>query len=361
MEVKVKKLSRLKIGLVIFAAHTFFLIIKIIPTYLRDLQNPEANRSFSTVVLQLMLYYYLSALITPIILLAGVSFPFVGRHAKRNLVIHFLIACGLGVVQFYGYGLLLAATGFTTFENIRAGYFSLTALLNNGLTAIVFYVTIVAIQQAYLYFRESQERELRLRQAELNMLRAQLQPHFLFNALNAIGALIYKSPQDADIALTQLSDLLRISLKTGKVQEITLKEEMAFLQAYLQIHQTLMKQRLKVECNIHSETLDAMIPNMMLQPIVENSIKHGLAPLAEGGRIEIRAQRRNGKLNLLMVDNGRGITNGNSHTGIGLRNTRARLKSLYGSAHKLEMKAPPNGGFAVEIEIPFREQMSEAE
>lgn len=363
MKSKTKSLSRIRIGLLIFGAHTIFLIVKLIPVYLLTFQNPDVARMLSTIVFRLASYYYLLALITPLILWAGLLLPLGKRHLARNLGLHVLIAITLALLHIYAYGYTTLATLSGSAENFRAEYFSFDSMLNNGLSSFVFYGTIIAIQQAYLYFRQLQERELRLRQAELDMLKKQLQPHFLFNALNAIATLVHKSPQDADQTLMQLSDLLRISLKHGKAQEVTLKEEMEFLQSYLQIHQTLMKQRLEVKCNIQPETLDAMLPNMMLQPIVENSIKHGIAPIERGGLIEITARRHNGTLNLLMSDNGKGFRSeqSNDSEGIGLNNTRARLKNLYGTAHKFQITSPPNGGFTVEIEIPFREQSREAE
>lgn len=355
MELANKKLSKVKIGLLIFGVHTFLLIIKIIPDYLFNLENPEPGKVFSRAVLFTAVYYYLLALTTLPIMWAGLFLPFGRSHLKRNIVLHFLYAIALGAIHFYGYGLLIALI-LNPSDTFRMMYSSLASTVSHTLSYIPFYATITAFQQAYLYFRQLQEREIRLRQAELDMLKSQLQPHFLFNALNAISTLVHKSPQDADTTLMQLSDLLRVSLKNGKTQEVTLREEMDFLQSYLQIHQTLMKQRLEIKYNIQSETLDAMIPNMILQPIVENAIKHGLAPLARGGRVEISAQRYNGTLNLLMADNGKGANGEKWDTGIGLSNTRARLRSLYGAEHKIEIQTPPGGGFAVEIEIPFREQ-----
>lgn len=344
-----------RIALLIFGAHTFLLFLKIVPVYLFALQNPESANPFPLTVVRLVIFYYISALITPIILWAGCLLPIVKRRLLSKLFIHLLIAVALGVFHIFCYDLLLILLNIKTSEFFFVSFFSPTSLVNSGLSSVAFYATVLAVQQAYFYFRESQERAFRIQQAELEMLKTQLQPHFLFNALNAISALVHKSPKDADRTITQLSDLLRISLSNGKTQEVTLKVELEFLRAYLQIQQTLMKQRLEVKWSIDASALDALIPNMMLQPIAENSIKHGLAPLEEGGRLEVSVVRRNGTLILEMNDNGKGIGEKTPLEGVGISNTRARLRHLYGDGHKLKFDAPASGGLSVKIEIPFRE------
>ena len=355
MERNLNKKRFWQIALLIFAVHTFLLFLKIIPAYLFALQNPETLKVFPLTVARLAVFYYVSALITPLILWAGYLFPLAKRRLPRHLFVHLIIAAALGIAHVYCYGLILVLFKINASEAFLANFFTIASLINNGLSSIAFYATIISIQQAYFYFRESQERALRVQQAELEMLKTQLQPHFLFNALNAISTLVHKSPKDADQTITQLSELLRVSLSNGKTQEVTLKVELEFLQAYLHIQQTLMKQRLEVKWNIDTGALDALIPNMILQPIAENSIKHGLAPLEQGGRLEISAIRRNETLFLELSDNGRGIGEKEPREGIGLSNTRARLEHLYGDAHQLNFAAPPNGGWSVKIEIPFRE------
>jgi LytS/YehU family sensor histidine kinase len=224
----------------------------------------------------------------------------------------------------------------------------------------VTYPTVIGIQQAYLYFRESQERAFRLQQAELQVLKMQLHPHFFFNTLNALSALIYTSPKDADRMITQLSDLFRISLKKDKAHEISLKEELEFLKAYLQIHQTLMGKRLDVQWKIQPETLDALVPNLILQPLVENSIQHGIAPMEAGGQIEILAERSNGSLLLEVRDNGLGLIAGKTknNSGVGIANTRARLENLYNSLHRFEINPLPEGGTVVSLEVPFHQALA---
>jgi sensor histidine kinase YesM len=343
-----------RIALLIFAAHTVFFLVQLPQVYLYGSQSPQAGGVW-VVIARLAWGSCVSAFITPFILWLGYRLPITRRHLWRNLFLHFLFSIVAGVIQNYAYNFGLLPLNLTTAEAFRAGLFNLTVIFNFISASFLRNAAVIGIQQAYFYFRESQERALRVQQAELEMLKAQLQPHFLFNTLNAISALVHKSPKDADQTITQLSDLLRTSLSNGKTQEVTLKAELEFLQTYLQIQQTLMKQRLEVKWNVDAATLDALIPNMILQPIAENSIKHGLAPLEEGGRIEVSSVRRNGTLHLEISDNGKGIGHKETIEGIGLSNTRARLHHLYGDEHQLNFVAPPLGGLSVKIEIPFRE------
>jgi sensor histidine kinase YesM len=232
------------------------------------------------------------------------------------------------------------------------------------------YWAIMAVSQAINYFRKYQDREFRLVQAQLQALRMQLNPHFLFNTLNAISELVYEAPETAERTITQLSDLLRLSLKSGQAQEITLREELDFLQKYTEIQQTLLQERLRLRWEVDPQTFDACVPNMILQPLVENSIRHGLATRAGGGEIAVSAERLDGGLHLSVVDDGIGLAregafgagdeNGAGKAqGVGLRNTRARLERLYGRRHSFELRETPGGGLTVRITIPFREDREE--
>jgi sensor histidine kinase YesM len=184
----------------------------------------------------------------------------------------------------------------------------------------------------------------------------QLHPHFLFNTLHAISTLIHRDPDAADEMVTQLSDLLRMTLDTIGVQEVTLREELEFLQRYLDIQQTRFQDRLHVTLDIPPDTLDARVPNQALQPIVENAIRHGLDGRASGGVIEIRARGTASMLQLTVRDDGPGIKiNGEApkpEAGIGLANTRARLKQLYGPLASLDLTNSSKGGTLVTMLIP---------
>jgi LytS/YehU family sensor histidine kinase len=157
--------------------------------------------------------------------------------------------------------------------------------------------------------------------------------------------------------ITNLSDLLRLSLDSVGVQEVSLQQELEFLKKYLEIEQTRFHDRLRVKMDIDPQSLDASVPNMILQPLVENAIRHGIAPLASGGQIEISAARDNGALHVRISDDGRGLPGGDATTikdGVGLANTRARLQHLYGSAHRFELHGSATGGLTLNLSIPYR-------
>jgi LytS/YehU family sensor histidine kinase len=223
----------------------------------------------------------------------------------------------------------------------------------------------LSIYEAVRYYRKYRERELttskleaRLAQSRLQVLKGQLQPHFLFNTLNAISELIYRDREAAEQMIGNLSDLLRMSFEKLEVQEIPLKQELEFLKKYLEIEQMRFHDRLLVEMNISPDTLDACVPNMILQPLVENAIKHGIAPRSEGGKIEIAAQLVNDKLELSVADNGIGVPLNdieNISEGVGLSNTRRRLKHLYGNGHEFNLTPIEMSGFQVNLTIPFKQ------
>jgi signal transduction histidine kinase len=197
---------------------------------------------------------------------------------------------------------------------------------------------------------------------ELANLRAQLQPHFLFNTLQSISTLIHRNPVAADQMLTNLADLLRLSLRTTGLQEVPLREELDFLERYLSIMRMRFGDRLTITVAAGPDVLDALVPSLVLQPIVENAIRHGMEDRPDKGKVEVRARRENGQLLLEIADDGPGLT-GKPGDGIGLTNTRERLRRLYGDAGVLEIRngaahpgASPRGqhGLTVALRIPLR-------
>ena len=225
------------------------------------------------------------------------------------------------------------------------------------------YWAIVGLSHALAYHREAQTRalnasqlETRLVEAQLQSLQRQLQPHFLFNTLNTISALMHRDVDAADAMIARLSDLLRISLQTVGVQEVSLKEELDFLSKYLEIEQTRFRDRLTVVVDVSPDTFDALVPNLILQPLVENAIKHGIGPRPAPGTVTIRSRRVAGMLELTVLDNGVGLSAArlsDFNRGVGLSNTRSRLDHLYGSLHRFEFRQPAEGGLLVLIAIPL--------
>jgi two-component sensor histidine kinase len=226
------------------------------------------------------------------------------------------------------------------------------------------YGAMVGLAHSVHFYRRYRDREHRalflesnLAKARLNALQAQLQPHFLFNTLNAIATLLRRDPKAAETTLVSLSELLRLALSQSDKQEITLREELHFLERYLEIQQTRFGDRLRLEQDIPLAALDCLVPTLLLQPLVENAIRHGIEPSENGGLVRVRARDQDGRLALSVEDDGVGFAPGAgaaSETGIGLANLRARLEALYGASQKLELTERSEGGVAVRIEIPWR-------
>jgi sensor histidine kinase YesM len=217
---------------------------------------------------------------------------------------------------------------------------------------------------AYDYYQRYREREIRavelegrLAQAELQNLKMQMHPHFLFNTLHTISVLMMRDVNTANQTLIRLSDLLRVTLDSAGTQLVSLKQELDFLRGYLEIEQTRFQDRLTVEFDVPTNVLDMLVPNLILQPLVENAIRHGIAVRPGVGTIQISAGLQGDRLELKITDNGPGLTNVDSTSmkkGIGLTNTEARLRQLYGVAHSFELSRAQGGGLAVKITIPSK-------
>jgi LytS/YehU family sensor histidine kinase len=232
------------------------------------------------------------------------------------------------------------------------------------------------VQWGVLYYRRYQERsrealkfELRaselqsqLMSARLHALKMQLQPHFLFNTLNAITVLVRQQKgKDAEQMLGHLSDLLRGVLEDVDAQEVSLRRELEYLQLYLAIEQVRFPDRLRVEVSVNPETQESSVPQLILQPIVENAIRHGIGRSSSAGRILISASKVDGTVELRVQDDGPGLrpSDSSEEEGIGLANTRARLQQLYGQNARLEIENCDRGGVIVTMNIPFHESRPE--
>jgi two-component system, LytTR family, sensor kinase len=228
---------------------------------------------------------------------------------------------------------------------------------------LLIYWSLVGISHALNYYHKYGERtlkasqlEARLAHARLELLKKELHPHFLLNTLNAISALIHQDTEVADRMLARLGDLLRVTLENAGTQTVLLGQELDFLRSYLEIEQVRFGPRLSVHLDIQADALTARLPSLLLQPLVENAIKHGITAEGRGGQVGIRAECGDDKLRLQVWDNGPGLP-GNGHrrtrTGIGLANTRARLQQLYGEQHRFELKNRNGGGTLATIELPL--------
>ncbi|TMP99154.1 MAG: histidine kinase [Verrucomicrobia bacterium] len=236
---------------------------------------------------------------------------------------------------------------------------------------LVIYWVIVIGHQGWHYYQRSRERELQasalateLVRTRLEVLRMQLNPHFLFNTLHAISALIHEQPDDADRIVARLSELLRVSLEQTDAQEVPLRQELAFLERYLEIEHTRFQDRLAVEMEVETGLDDVLVPSLILQPLVENAIRHGIEPREDTGRVKVSARRLDGMLELKVSDNGPGLPETEvalCREGVGLSNTRSRLAHLYGAKHQLELTPAAGGGLEVKLLIPCRTEVPECQ
>ncbi|HEX8294322.1 MAG TPA: histidine kinase [Pyrinomonadaceae bacterium] len=322
-----------------------------------------------------LLYWNLSSMsvwaaLNPLVVALARRFPPERPYRLRNLLFH--VPAGFAVLALYTtlyvplhwlYGVRIGdeAGRLATLGELYE--FNFTYDLTRKV--LLYWGTLTAVVALDLYRKYHGERlraaelQTRLAQAQLQSLKMQLQPHFLFNTLNAIAVLIYRAPEAAEQMVTQLSEMLRISLDRVGVQEVTLRQELEFLGKYLEIERTRFQERLRVEVRVEPEALAACVPNMILQPIVENAVRHGIAPRSGGGRIEISARREDGLLRLAVSDDGRGADETvealAAKGGLGLANTRERLTGLYGDRHSFALRSSAGLGMTVTITIPYRE------
>lgn len=315
-------------------------------------------------------YWYSWAALAPAIIWLSRRFPLDQNNWTRSIPVHILgvfVATSVHIVmavaaRMLAYWAFGESTASWRMEAQRMFFLNFD-------WEMMTYWAIVGLSHSLRFHREAQARKLRssqletrLVEARLQTLQRQLQPHFLFNTLNTISALMHRDVEAADAMIARLSDLLRISLRMVGVQEVTLKEELDFLSKYLEIEQTRFRDRLTVMFEIQPDTLDALVPNLILQPLVENAIKHGIGPRPAPGTIAIRARQAGSMLELEVQDNGVGMSAArlsDFNRGVGLSNTRSRLDHLYGSLHRFEFRQPAEGGLLVSIAVPLAEVAQE--
>ncbi|MCK5149275.1 histidine kinase [bacterium] len=297
---------------------------------------------------------------TPLILQLIRKFSLDKIRLKRNLPVHLLVFVVFSflktmlIVWFKYYG---KSYGPPEWGAYIVNFFS--SLPWN----LLIYALIVGIFYIIDYSRRVRERELRatrleaqLSQAQLDVLKMQLNPHFLFNSLHAISALVHDQPDDADLMIGRLSDLLRLSLENRDRHRVPLKEELDFLKLYLEIESVRFQDRLTVIMDIDPDTLDMLVPNLILQPLAENAVRHGISPRKEGGQLTIHSGLRDNRLFLEVSDDGQGMSEAamkKQKSGIGLTNTRARLNQMYGESHLFSVRNGSERGVHVFIELPI--------
>ena len=360
--------ARLKVpALPLFVVATAFGVSSTVQAYsMRLLEDGNTSTHALLPLLGLnLVYWYVPALLAPTIMALALRYHLGRVSWAKQVGVHLAGVLLYSVVHIT---VLLAARWllfqqdrpqtFPTFWN----YARLTYLMQLD-WLLMTYLFLVGLAHALAYRRESEARtldaahlETRLVEAQLQALQRQLHPHFLFNTLNTISGLMRSNVNAADQMIDRLGDLLRMTLHSSGTQEVPLKRELDVLQKYLEIEQTRFDSRLRVTLQIDPETLDAQVPNLLLQPLVENAVRHGIAPHVRPGWIVVQATRDGARLKMTISDSGAGLPPERLmalNRGVGLDNTRARLEHLYPSAHEFTF-SNMDDGFCVTVIIPFR-------
>ncbi|HET9505618.1 MAG TPA: histidine kinase [Hymenobacter sp.] len=301
-----------------------------------------------------LLHGLIWGLLTPVVFALAARFDLTERRRwLPKLLVHAAASYGLTLTYRLAYAGAMAAAG------ALPGGFSLASVVANANNWVPIYWMLLCIAYAVQYrerFREGQLRaaqlETQLVQAQLQALKMQLQPHFLFNSLNAVSALMSADVKAARRMLAQLSQFLRLVLDGADAHEVTLAQELHLTRLYLEIEQTRFPDRLAVAYDIGPGTEGALLPALLLQPVVENAVRHGLAPQAGAGELAISARRAGTRLLVQVEDNGRGTAD-TAARGIGLRNLESRLATRYGPDYAVAVDTAPGQGYCLRLSLPF--------
>ena len=313
-----------------------------------------------------LVYWYVWAAYTPLVIGLAKRFPLTGPRFVPHIAIHTiasLVMAPLASVTeyFLSRGLLQSVLRITDPGVLRLLPLFTVSVLSMSFTGMLTYWLVVGLYQSIHFYQAAMERqtiaaqlETQLSHAELENLKSQLHPHFLFNSLHTIGVLMQEDVDAASRLLVCLGDLLRMALERRE-NEITLQSELEFVSKYLEIEQTRFHDRLKVHMDVPADLLAVYVPSLALQPLVENAIKHGISVDSAAGRLEIAAQLHNGRVRLCIRDDGPGPAPGSRlRFGVGLTNVKSRLKQLYGDESSLELTGGDGRGCEAIITIPLR-------
>jgi two-component system LytT family sensor kinase len=302
-------------------------------------------------------------LLAPAIIAADRALPFSASQVGKRVATHLVIGPIFTVVYGYLRTAMRCVLGFEGWSQLT-GKTILTEAIREIFWSMLVYCVIVGVWQAYSYQRRYVTAELRLERSErtasearMYALRTQLDPHFLFNTLNAVSSQVERDPKLARAMIEQLGDLLRLSLNSHGKQSIRLRDELAFTDRYLALQKVRFGDRLQIEFNVAADTANAFVPSLLLQPLVENAIRHGLSSKLRGGLLQVSARRLDEHLVLQVEDDGVGLAPGWSmeeDSGIGLRLTRERLAVRYPDSSRFEIAPRASGGTVVSIALPWQ-------
>lgn len=291
--------------------------------------------------------------LTPLVIAFAHHAPFEPRRGVRFFLLHLAAGVGFALIQTLLYVALMWALGAAALGRMLVQKLSGNFQINLLIYAII--VALVVGARAYRALRDREvagaRMEARLAEAESAALRAQLQPHFLFNTLNAISALVEDEPPRARRLIAKLGDLLRLSIEEHRAPQSPFGDELDFTEAYIAIEQARLGERLRVVRDVAPEALTCLVPTLLLQPLVENAIRHGVSPLVEGGTVSIAANVVEGRLHITVADDGKGADTLVERVGLG--NARRRLRQLYGDRHSFQIDTAPRAGFRISLVTPI--------
>jgi signal transduction histidine kinase len=362
-----KDLSKISVAVIIVAVWTLLGLIYAGPIYFEveaEGMGHAAWRIFSWGILTWLAW----APLTPVIIWLARRFSLVGETWLRNLVVH--VPSFLLVSAAHSAAATVITLSIKPFDNMGDSPMEfwprfLSRTKGAFGSDLLVYGGVIGISYALDYYRKYREREFlanrleaQLAQAQLDALRMQLHPHFLFNTLNNIVGLVRDNKNQTAVSmLVGLSDLLRHTLEHSSKHEVELRQEISFVKLYLSIQQMRFSDRLRIEYDIDPGTTRALVPNLILQPLTENALHHGIARSADSGVVGISSALENGHLRLTVYDDGAGLPDDwqlKGSAGIGLANTAARLQQLYDDDHQFDIRNRPGGGVEVTILLPFR-------
>lgn len=345
-----------------FAVTTVLVVLRFLYQYLDDLARERSGTGLERLIEEAT-GGYTSAVLFVFVIIFVLRFRLARHNWQRRLPVYLLVMIGFSILH----TILMAVTRQIIFPLVGLGEYDYGIMAirfaMEFASQIIFFWITVTITLLVAHYREARDRELKtaqleaqLAQAQLLTLQSQLQPHFLFNALNTISAVIYEDVQTADAMIARLSNFLRHLLNTPEAQEVPLQEELNFLNLYLDIMRPRFEERLNVEFEVESAAQHALVPKLILQPLVENSIKYAADPISGAVKIAVGASRQNGDLLLHVKDNGPGLQAAQAAIltkGFGLSNTIERLKHLYGDRHEFTLRNGEPGGLLIQVKVPF--------
>lgn len=350
---------------------TFMALLTSANTLLREPASPPMDPNPVVPIAWAFIEAFIWAVVTPLVFSLASHYPLERGHLLPRICLFFVVGMGIAVAADVLKGYLLSdVLNFNRREADTGPLWRLQhlwfmneflyyiAILAGGIARDYFLRYHTRREQTMLLQAQAAQLQAQLADARLAALRTQLNPHFLFNTLHAVSALVERDPRGVRRMIARLSELLRTTLDGADEQEVPLSQELTFTHRYLEIMQIRFQGRLAIQSDVEPGVLDALVPNLILQPLVENAIKHGVSKIDEEGRIEIQARRDGDRLVMSVRDNGPRVgENGlRAGEGVGLRNTRQRLAELYAAEQSLTLRAADDGGVIAEVVIPYHKR-----